>query len=68
MPEYVAKWELCAGQFASMDAPTDEGLLVTMFIESFGDRLKSPYGMNLPEMLTREELTWQAIKLRLLQE
>lgn len=34
-------------QLASIDPPIDEGLLVTMFVESFGDMSNSPLGTAL---------------------
>lgn len=43
MHEYVAKLESCSAHPASLNAGIDEGVLVTMITESFGDCLKSPY-------------------------
>jgi len=46
MDVYVAKWEQLASKLDLMNASLDEGLLITMFLESFGNRSKSEYGAN----------------------
>lgn len=68
MQEYVAKWELMSTQLASLDAPIDEGLLVTMFVEHFGDRSISPIRAALSALLNKYDLTWESATARLLQD
>lgn len=64
MHEYVVKWESCPAQVAPMDALMDNELLVTMFTEFFGCCSKSPCAVALPVLLTKEEMTWQALKVQ----
>lgn len=67
MQEYGAKWELCSVQLDFVDAPVDEGLLLTMLVETFGDRVKFPYGAVLSAILTKD-LSCQQPATRLWQE
>lgn len=46
----------------------DEWVLVTMFTDSFGDRSRSPYKAALSALLTKEDMTWQALMSQLMQE
>lgn len=46
----------------------DEGELVSMMTKSIGIRSRSPYGVALSELLTKEDLSWQALPSRLLHE
>lgn len=55
-------------QLVSMDAPIEEGLLVTVFVESFGVRSDSTLGTALSAPLTRDDHTWQIVTLQLLQK
>lgn len=68
MHGYVAKLVLYAVQLALINAPIDEELVLSMFAESFGDRSKLLNGMDLSRLRTREDLPWNALKSRLLQE
>lgn len=68
MHEFFARWEPCSAQLALMAAPMDQGLLVAMHTESFGNNSKLLYGVNLSVSLKKKGLTWQTIVLRLLQE
>lgn len=52
--EYVIKWELHSANLPSMDALMNEGLLVTMLTEFFGDRSRPQYGAALSALLTWE--------------
>lgn len=44
----------------------EEGLPMPMFTEFFGDLLKPPFGVALSALLTKEDLTLQALTSRLL--
>lgn len=68
MQENVARRKQIIAQLASMDASVEEGLLITMFVQSFGDWFNSPFGSALSALLTRGNLTWQLATLRLLQQ
>lgn len=68
MKEFVAKWGLLRAQLSSNGASIDEGLMVTIFVESFGDRTKYQFGTAFAALLTRDEVTWQSVTARLLQE
>lgn len=57
-----------SAQLVSMDNPIDEGLLVKIFIESFGCRSSLPFRIALLALLTRDDLIWQLVTLLLLQE
>lgn len=65
--EYVARCEQMSVQMASIDALIDEGLFITMFVENFGYRSKSPSETALFALLTREDHIWQLVTSRLLQ-
>lgn len=51
-----------------MEAPIDEGLLTTVFVESFSDHARSPYGAVLSTLLTKEDLSWRELPSQMLQE
>lgn len=68
MNEHVARRKPLSAQLVSMSAPIDEGLLVAMFIESFGDWSNSPFGTTLSALLSRSNHTRQMITSQLLQE
>lgn len=68
MDEYLSKWEGMSAQLASMGAAIDEGLLTTMLVESFGARSDSEYGGALSALLTKDNLSWNQVSARLLQE
>lgn len=55
-------------QLASIDTPIDKGLLITIFVESFGDWSNSAFGTALFALLTRVDHTWQLVTLWLLQK
>lgn len=67
MHEYIAKWESCSAQPASMDDMMDDGLLPTTFNESFRDQWKSLYGMATSAFLTMDDPTLQALVWRFIQ-
>lgn len=48
--------------------PIDEGLLDTMFSESFGDRSRSPCGVALSALLTKVDLICQTLTSPMRQE
>lgn len=68
MHEHVATWEVCAAQLPSRDSLLEEEIFGTIFTESIGDSLKLPYGVALSALLTKEDLTRQALTLRLQQK
>lgn len=68
MDLYVHEFEMMAAQLESMNAALDEGMLVTMFLESFGLRSASEYGSTIAALQTREDLTWAQASSRMLQE
>lgn len=68
MQYYVAKRGLMCARLSSKITPTDGGFLITMFVESFGDRSSSPFRTALPAFLTKSDFTRQLVTLRLLQE
>lgn len=47
MPGFMERWRLCSAHMDSIDAPIDDGLLITLFVELFGDCAKVPYGAVL---------------------
>lgn len=66
MLENIAEWESYWAQMASMNAKTNEGLLMTVLMEWFGDRIESLYGGVITALLTNEELAWQNFTSRIL--
>lgn len=55
-----------SAQLASTDAHIDEGLLVTMLNESFGDRSKSPFGAAIFVLLTNDDHICEKVTSHLL--
>jgi len=68
MDVYVPKWEQLSSQLDVMNASIDEGLLITMFLESFGNRSKSDYGSTISALLSKDTLEWHTVSTRLIQE
>lgn len=56
-----------SAQYASMDDPIDERLLVNIFAESFSERSVSSFGTAIFALPTRDNLTWESETARLLQ-
>ncbi len=59
MDEYVAEFEGLSAKLEAMGASMDEGMLITMFFESFGYRKDSPYGPAIAALLTKDDLAWE---------
>lgn len=51
-----------------MNVSAHKWLLISMFSEACGDRSKSSHGAGLSALLRKEDLTWQGLRLPLLQE
>ena len=68
MDSYLSKWERYNAQLAAMGSPLDESLLISMFFESFGSRSESRFGGAISAMLTRENVSWQQVCARMLEE
>lgn len=51
-----------------MDTPIVEALLVTMFVESFGDRSIARFGAAVSAPLTIDDFTWKSVTARFLKE
>lgn len=67
MHEHVSKRKLCSAQLVSMDAPMDQGLLISMSSESFGDSSSLLYVVTLSALLIKKNLTRLAPTFGLLQ-
>jgi len=68
MDVYISKWEQLSAQLDVMKSSLDEGLLITMFFESFGNRRTSDYGSAISAMLTKDSLHWPQVTARMMQE
>lgn len=64
MQDYIVKWELMSVQLASMEAPINQWLLVTMFVKSFGSRYTCPIGTAVSAILTENVLNWGSLTAR----
>lgn len=61
--ENIAKWESYAVPLASIHAPKDERLLMTMFTKSFGERVESLLRAVISALLTKKVLTGQKLSV-----
>lgn len=57
MQGYVAMLDQMSAQVVSLDPSFGEGLLVSMLVESFGDRSNLPFGTALSDQPTRDDYT-----------
>lgn len=68
MQEDIASRKLMSAQLVAMDAPSDQGLFVAMFVESFGDASMSWFGAAIFVSLTKYDFTSESVIARPLQD
>lgn len=68
MEDYIETWKQMSAQSASISARIGEGLLVTMFVESQGDRSTSSFETAFFALSIRDDLTWSQEASRLKRE
>lgn len=57
-----------SAQSLSMNAFPDGGFLLTVFVESFADRSKSPFGTALSLLLAKDDLILQLVMARMIRK
>lgn len=69
MSDYVASFEEVFNHLSGMNSPIEAGLQVAMFLSSFGEKNKSPYGHLITTIQSsQDELSWESVSAKMLQE